>query len=57
MSTRDDKANSKEKFIKLKSNLYFSPHPPKKYTNITKLYTQSKKIFTKKRIIIYQKIK
>ena len=45
MSTRDDKANSKEKFIKLKSNLYFSPHPPKKYTNITKLYTEQKNIY------------
>ena len=45
MTTRDDKANSKEKFIKLKSNLYFSPHPPKKYTNITKLYTEQKNIY------------
>ena len=45
MSTRDEKANSKEKFIKLKSNLYFSPHPPKKYNNITKLYTEQKNIY------------
>ena len=45
MSKRDDKANSKEKFIKLKSPLYFSPHPPKKLTNITKLYTEPKNIY------------
>ena len=45
MSTRDEKANSKDKFIKLKSNLYFSPHPPKKYNNITKLYTEQKNIY------------
>ena len=45
MSTRDEKTNSKEKFIKLKSNLYFSPHPPKKYNNITKLYTEQKNIY------------
>ena len=44
MSTRDEKANSKEKFIKLKSPLYFSPHPSKKYSNITKLYTEPKNI-------------
>ena len=45
MSKRDDKANSKEKFIKLKAPLYFSPHPPKKLTNITKLYTEPKNIY------------
>lgn len=45
MSTRDEKANSKDKFIRLKSNLYFSPHPPKKYNNITKLYTEQKNIY------------
>jgi hypothetical protein len=44
MSTRDEKTNSKEKFIKLKAPLYFSPHPPKKLTNITKLYTETKNI-------------
>ena len=42
MSSRDKKNNSKEKFIKLKSPLYFSPHIPKKHTNVTKLYTDSK---------------
>ena len=45
MSTRDEKANSKDKFIRLKSNLYFSPHPPKKNNNITKLYTEQKNIY------------
>ena len=45
MSTKDEKSNSKDKFIKLKSNLYFSPHPPKKYNNITKLYTEQKNIY------------
>ena len=45
MSTRDEKANSKDKFIRLKSNIYFSPHPPKKYNNITKLYTEQKNIY------------
>ena len=44
MSTREEKTNSKEKFIKLKAPLYFSPHPPKKLTNITKLYTETKNI-------------
>ena len=45
MSKRDGKSNSKEKFIKIKSPLYFSPHPSKNNTKITNLYTEQKKIY------------
>jgi len=45
MSSRDEKSNSKEKFIKFKSPLYFSPHPPKKFSNITNLHTEQKNIY------------
>ena len=45
MSTKDDKTNNKEKFIKLKAPLYFSPNPPKKHTNIPNLYIDPKNIY------------
>ena len=45
MSSRDEKNIIKEKFIKLKSPLYFSPHPPSKHANIPKLFTEKKKIY------------
>ena len=45
MSTREEKNNSKEKYIKLKSPLYLSPHPLKKQINFTKLYTEENNIY------------
>ena len=45
MSKRDGKSNSKEKFIKFKSPLYFPPHSSKNNSKITNIYTEQKKIY------------
>ena len=45
MSARNAKSNSKEKFIKLNSHQYISPHSVRKNADITKLYTEHKNIY------------
>ena len=45
MSTRNAKSNSKEKFIKLNSPQYISPHSLRKNANISKLYSEHKNIY------------
>ena len=45
MSKREDKSTSKEKFIKLKAPLYFSPNPPKKDSNMPNILIEPKNLY------------